>query len=191
MNDDLDDALDDLAPGLADDNARVMLVGDDGEARTMAELLGMLPVLRDPAHATALAEAVNHLSHGSEYRVIADPAAYAERFRARLARENPAQPFREGLVQVSDFGIPDFGAITPPVLEGEVLRFFAENALLGVPYAVELPGLTAEPSYEPMPLKPVPGAGTDAPEEDEDAGPTEDADVVPDTNLDVEDEVED
>jgi len=151
--------------GLTADATPVILLGNQDEtASDMATLLRLAPGLAAPAHATDLARAANHLAHGGDYRVITDPHAYEEAYRHRLAEEDPNAPFREGVVRLRDFGVPDFAAITAPRYEDGKLTFFAADMFLGVPYKVELASLTAAPHYEPMPLTPFPAAARAAPE---------------------------
>ena len=164
----MSDNLPAIDRGLADDGTPVMLVGRDGRAADMAALLQLAPDLASQEHAAALALAVNHLAQTGGYRVIEDPASFEAAYRARLAHEDPAAPWQEGVMRLSDFGVPDFGSIHPPRFDGGHLRFFAQDSLLGVPYRVDVPDLTAAPSYEPMPLTPLArlGRGTVTPEFD-------------------------
>jgi hypothetical protein len=150
------DILPEVTLGTEDDGRPVVLVGEDGEAHDMGALLRLAPALAGPAHAALLAETLNHFAHGDEYRLIADPSAYAKAYRARLAREAPDVPFQEGVVRLRDYGVPDFDEIKPPSFDSGALRFFAEDSVLGLPYVVEAADLTAEPSYEPLELDPLP-----------------------------------
>lgn len=142
----------------------ILLENKDEMARDMATLLRLAPGLASPAHAADLARAANHLAHGGDYRVITDPHAYEVAYRARLAKEDPNAPFREGVVRLRDFGMPDFAKITAPQYEGGKLTFFAADMYLGVPYKVVLDSLTATPQYAPVPLTPFPAATRAVPE---------------------------
>lgn len=159
--------------GLTDEGKPVVLVGDLGDqAGSMEELL-RLPGMATPARAAELALAANHFAHGSEYRVITDPKAFEEAYRARLAREDANAAWQEGVVRLRDFGVPDFGAIHAPRLEGARLVFFAADTYLGVPYRVEAPSLLQAPEYAPLPLTPLPSAAsTPAPPDPPEPGPT-------------------
>ncbi|MEP3331645.1 hypothetical protein [Sedimentitalea sp.] len=107
------------------------------------------------APAADLADAAARL--GPEgYEVIADPVAFEAAYRARLEAEDPAQPWREGVMRFRDFGIPDFAEIAAPVLAGGVLVFFARDTFSGLPYKMELPlGDGPAPAYEPLALSPM------------------------------------
>lgn len=142
--------------GLDDQGRPVVLLGEQGEAADMAGLLGRAAALASPGRATDLAHAANHLAHGAEYRVIDDPAAFAAAYRARLDREDPNQEWREGVIRLRDFGVPDFAAIKPPQTAAGRLVFYAEDRFTGLPYRAEAADLTATPSYSPMPLTPLP-----------------------------------
>lgn len=142
----------------------ILLDGSDETARDMATVLRLAPWLAKRERAADIALAANHLAHGGEYRVITDPHAYEEAYRARLASEDPNAPFREGAVRLHDFGVPDFAAITAPHFEGGHLVFFASDMYLGVPYRVEMASVTAAPDYTPVPLTPVAGSSGAAPE---------------------------
>jgi hypothetical protein len=148
------DPVPELALGLSAE-ARPIVLLEAGEAEDMADLLRLAPALAAPEHAPMLARIANHLAQAGEYTVIEDPAAFAAAYRARLAEEDPSEEWEEGVIRLSDFGVPNFEEITPPVLKGERLVFYAVHAFLGVPYKAETANLTATPSYEPLPLTPV------------------------------------
>ena len=144
--------------GLTGEGKPVVLLGEFGDqAGSMAELVRLAPDGASPARAADLALAANHFAHGSEYRVVTDPQAFEEAYRARLAREDASAAWQEGIVRLSDFGVPDFGTIHAPRLQGARLVFFAADTFLGVPYRVEAPTLLQAPEYAPLPLTPVPG----------------------------------
>jgi hypothetical protein len=154
-----------VVTGIGDDGRPVVMVETGGEITDLAGLIAVAGLMQAEA-AAPLAIAVNHLAQGSDFRVIADPAAYEAAYRARLAQEDPAQPWRQGVFRLVDYGVPEFGAIRPPVLEAQVLTFFAEHASLGIPYRVEADLAAKAPevnndSYRPLPLAPVAGAVAD------------------------------
>ena len=135
----------------------VIAVGG-AEVAALAALVEADPSLKQPDKLGAWADAVNHLQYGSEYHVIHDPEAYRARYAQRLASENPDEPWREGVVRVSDFGVCDTAEIQPPRREGASLLFYAEDDYLGIPYHVTAP-LPEQPSgevhYEPLPMTPA------------------------------------
>jgi len=151
--------------GLTGEGRPVVMLGTGGpQAGDMATLLRLAPGLATPAHAADLAMAVNHLAHGGEYRVITDPKAFEDAYRARLAREDPNAEWHEGVVRLRDYGVPDFATVQAPSFAGGRLTFFAVDMYLGVPYRVELADLSAQPSYAPLPLTPLPGPARSEPE---------------------------
>lgn len=139
--------------GLTGDAEPVVIVGG-GQARDVAGLLRLAPGLATPAHAGALARAVNHLARGNEFRVIEDPAAFAAAYRAKIAAEDPEAEWVEGIVRLRDYGVPDFDAILPPDLQGDRIAFHAADRFLGLPYRVTA-RLGEMPDYAPMPLEPA------------------------------------
>ena len=141
----------------------VVLLPDGTEFTTLAPLLAALPGLLDPADAAWLAQAVNQLAHGIDYEVILDPAAFETASRARLAAEDPAEPWREGVQRLGDYGVPDFAAIKAPQRVGEGLQFFAVERQIGLPYRVDLPSLRQPPVYDPVRLTPLPRPASAAP----------------------------
>lgn len=146
-----------ILEGLGNDGRPVVMVGADAVVATdVAGLLAAGPGLLDPSAAGRLAVAVNHLAQGRDFRVILDPAAFENAYRARLASEDRAAPWRQGVQRLSDFGVPDFAAIAAPVLVGRTLVFHAEDTLLGVPYRVEADlaaGTPADGAYVPLDLE--------------------------------------
>jgi hypothetical protein len=122
-------------------------------------LLAQFPMLLDAAHATELARVVNHFARQFQYDVIADPAAFAADYRARIAAEDPNAPWDEAQPKLRDFGMPDLDAIAAPKVIGDRLVFYAANRRLGVPYRVEVPvpgGVIGTAVYEPVPMGPLP-----------------------------------
>ena len=145
--------------GLTPGGDPVLLLGEDGEAaHDMATLLRLVPGIVAPGRAEEAAVLVNHLAQGVDFRVITDPAGFEQAYMARLAGEDPAAPFRDGVLRLRDFGVPAFGTITPPRWDGGTLVFHAADANPGLPYRVTVPDLAATPDYEPLPLSPLPPA---------------------------------
>lgn len=147
--------------GRNEDGSRVVIFVDpEREATDFVSLAALAPGLVQPAAAAQLARAVNHLAQGSRFEVVTDPAAYEAAYRARLASEDPTAPWTEGVMRVSDFGMPDFAAMAPPFLEGSLLEFFAADRVLMVPYRVQVDLDAADsdvssPAYVPLPLEPL------------------------------------
>ena len=98
----------------ADGDPVVMLDVAGSEAPDMATLLRLAPEIALPAHAHDTAVVVNHFAHGSDYEVITDIPEYRRRYERRLASEDPTALYAQGVHRLRDFGIPDFGQITPP-----------------------------------------------------------------------------
>jgi hypothetical protein len=144
------DEIEDLKLTLLPDGAVGVNVGSRGTARTVAELLAMAP-----RGATGqLAVAVNRLTMDGAFVLIEDPAAYEATYRARLAAEDPAQPWREGVSRVRDFGVPDFTEITQPTGAGKALVYFAYDAYTFLPFRVAVVG--DAPDYQALTLRPMP-----------------------------------
>jgi hypothetical protein len=150
------DEIPSLSLGLGDNNEPIVLVGATGRAADMAALLRLVPGLASEGRALDLARAVNHFAHGDDYRVIANPAEFANAYRAQIEREDPAAEWQEGVIRLRDYGLPDFNQIEVPKFAGGKLTFYAVDAFLGVPYKVEAANLEAAPTYTPMPLTPLP-----------------------------------
>jgi hypothetical protein len=151
-----------IVAGIGDDGRPVVLVGETGqEAADIPSLRAVAPGLMQPAAALVLAEAVNHLAQGRAFKVIDDPAIFEANYRARLANEDPSQPWRQGVFRLIDYGMPDFSDIAAPKFNGQVLVYFAEDAQIGVPYRIELDVSTTpaveDDSYRAMPLVPLDG----------------------------------
>ncbi len=116
----------------------VVVVDDDQKASDLKQLLSLAPGLLDPEAALVLAQAVNHIAQGNGFSVIDDPAAFATDYQAQLATEDPNAPWQEGVMRLTDFGVPDFAEITVPTLTGETLVFFARDGFTGLPYRIEV-----------------------------------------------------
>lgn len=149
--------------GLGDDSEYVVMVGEEeAEATTLSSLLSLAPGLRQPDAAIEAARAVNYLSQGADFRVIEDPPAFEEQYRETLASEDPSQPWAEGVVRLSDYGVPDFSEITAPAMNGTELVFYAVDDMLGLPYRVSIdlgatdPRLTDD-DYKALDFTPVEG----------------------------------
>jgi hypothetical protein len=140
--------------GIDDDGGKLVLPRDAGQAHDMGELLKMAPDLS--RHPLALAQAVNHFAHGGKYQVIGDPAQFEAEYKAKLATEDPNQPWQEGVIRLRDFGVPDFASIKAPAVSGGQLEFYAVDTALGVPYKADCASLTGSPTYEPVHLTALP-----------------------------------
>ncbi|MQQ09342.1 hypothetical protein GFB49_12820 [Epibacterium sp. SM1979] len=126
----------DLALGAG---SEYMVVVDDAQkASDLGQLLALAPGLLDPEAALVLAQAVNHIAQGHGFSVIEDPAEFASAYQAQLAKEDPSEPWQEGVIRLVDFGVPDFEEIAAPILTGETLVFFARDGFTGLPYRVEV-----------------------------------------------------
>ena len=148
--------LADIEMGFSEGDARVAFVGDD-EYASVEALVAAVPDLVSEAP-VILARAVVHFARGRAYRVIEDPARFAERYRAQVAREDPDQPWQEGVFRLRDFGAPDYDKITAPLVGDGGLTCFAEDRATGLPYCVTAPtsDLSA-PGFAPVPLFPIEG----------------------------------
>jgi hypothetical protein len=122
------------------------------------EVLDHYPGMITGELTTDLAKMVNHFAREFQYEVIEDPAAFAAAYRAQIAAEDPDANWQQGNPRLRDFGMPDLDAITPPVLNGQKLVYFAKSVRLGVPYRVDvdIDGTTiGKAQYEPMKMGPI------------------------------------
>jgi len=147
--------------GLGADSEYVVMVGEDEvEASTLASLLTIAPELKQPEAAIETARAVNYISQGPAFQVINDPAAFEEQYRVKLASEDPSEPWSEGVVRLSDYGVPDFATIAAPTISGTVLTYFAVDDFLGLPYRVDVDFAVSElqvtdDHYKALALEPL------------------------------------
>ncbi len=126
---------------------------------SQAEVLIRYPGMLDGHLTLELAKMVNHFARKFQYEVIADPAAFAEAYRAQIASEEPEANFQQGNPRLRDFGMPDLDSIQPPQFDGKELVFYAKSVNLGVPYRaeVEIDGQTiGKAKYVPMQMGPIP-----------------------------------
>ena len=144
--------LTEIVPSRNEEGERTAYLGE-ASFGSIDTLVAEVPELLEPDAATELARHVNNFARGSDYVLIEDPSEFAERYRAQLESEDPSQPWREGVMRLSDFGVPNFDEITAPRHDGETLVYFAEYRATGLAYhaSASLSAL-AEPSYEPVPL---------------------------------------
>lgn len=139
--------------GISDDNKPVVFI-DSEQATSMADLLSLAPEL-DKAEALLLAQIANHFAYDVQYIVIEDPKIFADKYMAQVKKEDSNVGWREGVIRLIDFGIPDFNEIKTPEYSDNKLVFYAVDAFLGVPYKVEVSDLKAAPTYNPLPLTPL------------------------------------
>lgn len=140
-----------------DDDRPLVEVGG-ARVTTPSELVQAAPALKQPDQLLLYCRAVNHLKHGTEYRLIPDPDAYRSKYRRRLASEDPKAPWQDGVPRVSDFGVCETAEIALPRMEGESVIFYVEDDYLGIPYRVTAPAPNhpeGEISYEPLPMTPL------------------------------------
>jgi len=87
-----------LAPvpvlGLAADGKPVVMFEGGRQTGDLAGMFALAPLLWSVEQATELARAANHLAHGTDYRLIEDPAAFERAYRARVEREDPNAEWR-------------------------------------------------------------------------------------------------
>lgn len=149
--------LPEIILGVSPDNDDGIAVVGNEAFVDIASLLARLPSLREPGNTVLLAQAVNNFARTRDYTVIEDPAAFQAAYQAKMATEDPNAPWREGIYNLRDYGAPDFATLHPPSVSGDEIIFFAQNALIGLPYRVTatLGGAGAGPVYTPLPLTPV------------------------------------
>lgn len=147
--------------GLGNDSEYVVMVGEEEtEATTLANLLSLAPGLKQPEASLETARAINYLSQGPAFRIIEDPAAFEEQYRKKLASEDQSEPWAEGVVRLSDYGIPNFADIAAPSMSRSLLTYFAVDDMLGLPYRVDVDLASAnirvtDDDYRALDLEPI------------------------------------
>ncbi len=131
------DAIPQIEFGLGDNLERIVILDESDSVDSIPALVSAVPGLMSPDCALQLAEAINHLAVGDGFDLISDPAAYQADYEARLAAEDPNQPWQEGVIRLSDFGRPDYSEIKAPFWNGTAVVFFAKDDFTGLPYRVE------------------------------------------------------
>ncbi len=132
-------------------------VADGVTIGSLAGLLKAAPELTEAGGLGRYCEALNHFTHGEQFRMIYDPAAFREKYERRLQAEKTDEPFQDGAVRIGDFGVCDTSGIASPTANGETVIFFVEDDYLGIPYRVTgpAPGKAGrEAQYEPLPTMP-------------------------------------
>ena len=132
------DGIPQVVLGIDDASHSVVIIEGTTEVGTLAALVAAAPGLLHPDAAATMALAVAHFAAGTDYRVIEDPAVYEAAYRAQVAGEDPEAPWRAGVYRLRDHGMPDFAGITAPSYQGTRLLFFAQSALIPLPYRVEV-----------------------------------------------------
>jgi hypothetical protein len=142
------------------EGGRVVLLNDQEEIADVASLLARAPDL-EPEQLAALALQLSPAG----YTLITDPAAYAAQVQAQLDREDPAQPWQEGVPRISDFGLPDFDTIVAPARDGNTVTAHVRDSYTGLPYLMTLVlgGDAKGASFKPLPLTPFPDTEPTAP----------------------------
>lgn len=130
----------------------VVLIGNH-EARTIADVVALSP----NAAPTNWADILNELASRGDFEVIDDPAAFRVAYEATFTEEDPEKGWSPDVMRLRDFGMPNFDEITTPRIDDGLLVYFARDAYTGLPYRAEMPlnGDVAEPTYEPLDLKPA------------------------------------
>jgi hypothetical protein len=143
------------------------ILADEGMFDSIEGLIGTHPGLASPdgGGTVLLATAYNHFARADAYEVIQDPSSFESAYRTAYGAEDPRGAWSQFKVRLSDFGMPDFDRIHVPLLAGEVLTFFARDAVTGLPYRVSGPLRSPGAArYEPMRLTPVaPGEAVNVP----------------------------
>ena len=110
---------------------------------------------------------------------------------AEAPAEDPNEPWREGMMRLRDFGIPDFTEIAPPKIEDGTLVYFARALFNGLPYRTKVTlGRVGDVTYLPLeltpppePSPPVPDPVATMPGEDDDDSDILDLDAIEDDDT--------
>ncbi len=135
--------------------APVVIVGEV-QVQNVSKLLDAAPALLDPQYVAVYAQLVNHLSKGYTYTVIMDPDEFRAAYVAKRDAEDPNADIDPAIPRLRNYGLPKFGSITPPAIDGDKLVFFAEDLFLGIPYRAEAPATQSaigEPVYMPVEME--------------------------------------
>lgn len=127
------DGIPQVVFGFNEGSGNVVFVGAAEQATDLTQLLALAPGLTRPAAALTLATALNHFSHGTDYRVIDDVQAYETTYRARVSKEDPEAAWQDGVLRLRDHGIPNFSDINAPSLKDTVLVTSPPTAPSGCP----------------------------------------------------------
>lgn len=146
----MSDGLPPISLELTDKGAPYAIVGA-AEVTNAQELLDAAPALSDPKWVAAYATILNHIAYGKKYELIVDPEAFKTRYLAEYEAEDPDQQPVPGLIQLHNYGIPEFEEIAPPAYDGDTLTFYVRETYLGIPYKATL-GSYFLPTYEPVTL---------------------------------------
>lgn len=142
------DGMPPIALDYSPSGAPVMMV-EEASAADLAQAMALVPALADEKWVVVLAQVANHLAQGDRYSVIVDPEAFRSDYMAAREAEDPVEAPEPGKMRLRNYGIPDFGQITRPQMEGDTLVFFARNTTLGIPYRAAMPPGTT-PTYRPV-----------------------------------------
>lgn len=154
------DGIPQIEFGLGDNLERIVILDDSDSVDSVAGLISAVPGLMSADCAMELADAINHLAVGDGFELIRDPQAYQTAYEARLASEDPSQPWQEGVIRLTDFGRPDYDQIKVPFWNGTAVVYFAQDNFSGLPYRVEAvlapaPRNLGEDDYKALGLTPV------------------------------------
>ncbi|MEP4196230.1 MAG: hypothetical protein ABJL99_11425 [Aliishimia sp.] len=147
------DTLPEFIPGTDFETGAPTAVTGETTFQSLNALIEAFGSILDPENRTALATLFVHFARPYAYSLITDPAEYEADYRARLASEDPSQPWNEGPARLSDFGIPEFSDVKAPTLTGTVLQCWVRDSYSDLAYVAQ--GETSDPkaaTFNPMPL---------------------------------------
>lgn len=121
----------------------------EAQASDLAEAVRLAPALADPQWLGAYVQVANHLAKGDRFEPIFEPEVFRAEYMAQYDAEAADEVPVPGNARLRNYGLPDFSVITPPVMNGDEITFFARNTFMGIPYkATMLRG--GVPDYEPV-----------------------------------------
>ncbi|MBE1283394.1 MAG: hypothetical protein GJ676_08770 [Rhodobacteraceae bacterium] len=129
--------------------APMVQVDEQNDYTDLPALIAAVPALKEPAHATTAAAAVNHLAEGYDYELILDPDAFRTAYYDSYDAEEDG-PAQAGQPKLRDYGRPDLSPLAVPQTTDETLVFFAKDLFLGIAYRVTYVFGNPDADYQPV-----------------------------------------
>lgn len=147
----------DLSYGLDEDGVFVNI--NNVTHYSYAEVIEKHPELLEPENAHYLAELYYTFSDQQDYFVfIKDVEQYIQGLQRQVEEEISAgtQPFNAFRPRLIDFGVPDYTAIHPPIIQDGFIKYYVHERHSSVPYLVTGSLINQKSvTIEPISLEPV------------------------------------
>lgn len=116
------------------DSQRPFIKAAGRNYETLADLVAAYPELGAANQLPLYCELCTHLHGGAGYILITAPDKFRDRYQALIQHASMTD---SDIPSVADFGPFDVAGISAPYLEKDIVVFYAEDSLYGVPYRVE------------------------------------------------------